>query len=39
MPSILGGTLEFDDHHLAHDNAVIILIKDSKVGVIGLSKT
>jgi branched-chain amino acid transport system substrate-binding protein len=39
MPSILGGLLEFDDHNLAHDNAVIIRINKSKIEVVGLSKT
>jgi branched-chain amino acid transport system substrate-binding protein len=39
MPSILGGTLAFDGNNLAHDNAVIIQIKGSKIEVIGLAKT
>jgi len=39
LRSILGAALEFDANHLAHDNAVIIQIKGSKVEVIGLNKT
>lgn len=37
--SILGTTVEFDDHNLAHNSAVILTIKDGKVVVVGLSKT
>ncbi|MGE0313558.1 MAG: ABC transporter substrate-binding protein [Lautropia sp.] len=37
--SILGTTVEFDDHHLAHNSAVIMTIRSGKVVVIGLSKT
>lgn len=39
LESMLGGTLEFDANNLAHDNAVIIQIRDSKIEVIGLNKT
>ncbi len=37
--SILGTTVEFDDHNLAHNNAIILMIKDGKVVVQGMSKT
>jgi len=36
---VLGAEIEFDDHNLAHNNAVIVMIKDGKVQVVGLSKT
>jgi branched-chain amino acid transport system substrate-binding protein len=39
LKSLLGADLDFDDHHLAHDNAVIVTIKSGKVEVVGLSKT
>jgi branched-chain amino acid transport system substrate-binding protein len=39
MPSILGTTIEFDDHNLAHNNAIILTIKGGKVVVLGMSKT
>ena len=39
MPSMLGTTIEFDDHNLAHNNAVILTIKGGKVLVLGMSKT
>jgi len=39
MPSILGTTIEFDDHNLAHNNAIILTIKSGKVMVLGMSKT
>jgi branched-chain amino acid transport system substrate-binding protein len=39
MPSILGTTIEFDDHNLAHNNAIILTIKGGKVMVVGMSKT
>jgi branched-chain amino acid transport system substrate-binding protein len=38
-PSILGGTYEFDDHNLAHNNALIQAIEGGQIKVIGLSKT
>jgi branched-chain amino acid transport system substrate-binding protein len=38
-PSILGADIEFDDHNLAHNNAVVITIKEGKVQIEGLSKT
>ena len=38
-PSILGGTYEFDDHNLAHNNAIIQAIENGQIKVIGLSKT
>jgi len=38
-PSILGNTIEFDDHNLAHNNAVILGIRGGKVVVLGFSKT
>jgi len=37
--SIMGTTLEFDQHNLIHNNAVIIGIKGGKVVVFGYSKT
>jgi branched-chain amino acid transport system substrate-binding protein len=39
LPSILGTTIEFDDHNLAHNNAIILTIKGGKVVVVGMSKT
>jgi len=39
LTSILGAQLRFDDHHLAHDDAVIVAIKDGKIAVLGLGKT
>ena len=38
-PSILGAEIEFDANNLAHNNAVIITVKDGKVTVEGLSRT
>jgi branched-chain amino acid transport system substrate-binding protein len=39
LPSMLGATIDFDDHNLAHNNAIIVTIKGGKVIVVGLSKT
>jgi len=39
FPSILGADITFDDHNLAHNNAVILIIKGGKVVVEGLSRT
>lgn len=39
FPSILGNTIEFDQNNLAHNNAVILGIRDGKVVVLGFSKT
>ena len=39
FPSILGTTIEFDDHHLAHNNAVILRVEDGVVKVLGFSGT
>ncbi len=39
LPSILGTTIEFDDHNLAHNNAIILTIKGGKVVIVGMSKT
>jgi len=39
LPSILGTVIEFDDHNLAHNNAIILTIKGGKVVVVGMSKT
>ena len=39
LPSILGGTYEFDDHNLAHNNALIQAIEGGVIKVIALSKT
>lgn len=37
--SILGTEIAFDDNHLAHNNAVILRVKDGKVQVLGFSGT
>jgi len=39
LPSMLGTTIEFDDHNLAHNNAIILTIKGGKVVIVGMSKT
>jgi branched-chain amino acid transport system substrate-binding protein len=39
LPSMLGTIIEFDDHNLAHNNAIILTIKGGKVLVLGMSKT
>ena len=39
LQSILGNIMQFDDHNLAHNNAVITTIKGGKVEVLGLSGT
>ncbi len=39
MKSMMGGTLSFDDNHLAHNNVVVLTIKGGKVIVLALSKT
>jgi branched-chain amino acid transport system substrate-binding protein len=39
LPSILGTTISFDDHNLAHNNAVVMIIKDGKVVLLDFSKT
>ena len=39
LPSMLGTTIEFDDHNLAHNNAIILIIKGGKVVIVGMSKT
>jgi len=39
LPSILGTTIEFDDHNLAHNNAISLTIKGGKVVIVGMSKT
>ena len=39
LPSMLGTTIEFDDHNLAHNNAIILTIKAGKVVIVGMSKT
>ena len=39
MISIVGAELKFDDHNLAHDDAVIITVKDGKVAIAALNKT
>jgi branched-chain amino acid transport system substrate-binding protein len=39
MPSMLGTVIDFDDHNLAHNNAIILTIKGGKVVVLGMSKT
>ncbi len=38
-PSMLGTTLEFDANNLIHNNAIIFMIKDGKVVIVGMSKT
>ena len=37
--SIIGGTVEFDENNLAHNNAIILGIQKGKVVVLGQSKT
>jgi branched-chain amino acid transport system substrate-binding protein len=37
--SMMGTQLKFDDHNLAHDDAVIITVKDGKILIAGLNKT
>lgn len=39
FPSMLGGDIEFDNHNLAHNYAVILMIKGGKASVVGVSKT
>lgn len=39
MESLIGGAIEFDENNLAHNNAVILQIKDGKAIIVGLSKT
>jgi branched-chain amino acid transport system substrate-binding protein len=37
--SMLGTVLEFDDHHLVHNDAIIFVVKHGKVTIVGMSKT
>jgi branched-chain amino acid transport system substrate-binding protein len=39
FPSMMGATYEFDDNHLAHNNALIQEIKGGKIIAIALQKT
>ncbi len=39
LPALLGGTLQFDDHNLAHGNAVVQGIKAGRLAILGFSKT
>ena len=39
FPSLMGATIEFDDHNLAHNNALIQAIKGGRITVVGLRKT
>jgi branched-chain amino acid transport system substrate-binding protein len=39
LPSILGTTIDFDDHNLAHNNAIILTVKGGKIVIVGMSKT
>ena len=39
LPSILGTTIDFDDHNLAHNNAIILTVKGGKIIIVGMSKT
>lgn len=39
IPAMLGGNITFDDHHLAHVNAVVLTLKDGKTVALGMSKT
>jgi hypothetical protein len=39
MKSMMGTELRFDDHNLAHDDAVIITVKEGKIGIAALNKT
>jgi branched-chain amino acid transport system substrate-binding protein len=38
-PSMMGASIEFDDHNLAHNNALIQAIEGGVIKVLGLSKT
>ena len=33
MPSLTGGTIQFDDHHQAHDKAFILQLKDGNIAI------
>lgn len=37
--SMLGTVLEFDDHDLIHNDAIIFVVKHGKVTIVGMSKT
>jgi branched-chain amino acid transport system substrate-binding protein len=39
LTSILGAQIKFDDHHLAHDDAVILTVNGGKVVIAVLNKT
>lgn len=39
FPSMMGATYEFDDNHLAHNNALIQTIKGGKIIALALQKT
>ncbi len=39
LESLLGTTIEFDDHNLAHNNVVILGVKAGKVVVLGFRKS
>jgi branched-chain amino acid transport system substrate-binding protein len=39
IKSMMGTELRFDDHNLAHDDAVIITVKDGKLAIAALNKT
>ncbi|MCC6201984.1 MAG: ABC transporter substrate-binding protein [Gammaproteobacteria bacterium] len=37
--SMLGVELQFDEHNQAHNNAVILLLKDGKISIVALQRT
>lgn len=39
LASMVGRTIEFDDSHQAHNNAVILLLKDGKTHILSLNPT
>ena len=39
MPSMMGGTIKFDDHNLAHNKVVVLTIKGGKVVILDFSDT
>jgi ABC-type branched-subunit amino acid transport system substrate-binding protein len=39
MPAMAGGSLSFDEHHIAHPDAVVTAIRDGRIIVMALLKT
>lgn len=39
MPSMLGVTIEFDDHNQARNNAVVLRLKDRQISIVALQRT